>query len=218
MNPRPLAAALLVLALAGCRDDLATIELFAICAPPDDAASCGTTGACEAVLASPRLEVLTSVNVGGVATVNQLEAFVQLNNQLPNNADVDLGRVNTNDFIGEAYLIHFRGVPGLSDVVYPANFTVAAESSSTPVIPIIPSSTMIQLRGAIVDGTTALVIAEVRVRGHLIDGSEIETEAFDVAVNVTDSEFVPAGCPTLGDVRFYCPNAGQTASTECVAP
>jgi hypothetical protein len=218
MNPRPLAAALLALALAGCRDDLATIEIFAICAPPDDAAACGTSGSCEAVLASPRLDVLTSVNVGGVATVNQLEAFVQLNNQLPDNADVDLGRVNTNDFIGEAYLIHFRGVAGLSDVVYPANFTVAAESSSTPVIPIIPQSTMIQLRGAMADDTTALVVAEVRVRGHLIDGSEIETESFDVAVNVTDSGFIPAGCPTAGDVRFYCPNAGQTASTVCEAP
>jgi hypothetical protein len=218
MNWRPLAAALLALALAGCRDDLATIELFAICAPPDDAEACGTTGSCEAVLASPRLQVFTSVTSGAITVVNQLEAFVQVNNQLPDNADRDLGRVNTNDFIGEAYLIHFRGVPGLSDVVYPANFTVAAESSSTPVIPIIPQSTMIQLRGAMADDTTALVVAEVRIRGHFIDGSEIETESFDVAVDVTDSSFIPAGCPTAGDLRFYCPNAGQTASTECKAP
>jgi hypothetical protein len=68
-----------------------------------------------------------------------------------------------------------------------------------------------------VDGS-ALVIVEVRARGHLVDGSTLETGVFEVAVDVLNTDFVPAGCPTAGDVRFYCPNAGQTASTSCSAP
>jgi hypothetical protein len=176
------------------------------------------------VLASPRLTVNTAVDGGGGAVTNTLLAFVQVDNQLLDNADPAAGRVNTNDFIGEEYLISFRGLPGLSDVVFPANFTVRAESSSTPVVPIIPPSTMVQIAAAIPDppagapATPRLVIAEVKIRGHLLDGSTIETGAMEFAVDVFDEAFTPAGCPTVGDVRFYCPNAGQTASTACEAP
>lgn len=204
----------LALPLAGCRDNDASVEIFAICAPPDDAEACGTNGSCGALLASPRLEVFTSV--GGV--LNELQEFIEFRNQLPDNRDLDLGRVNTNDFIGEDFLLSFSGVAGLADVIFPANFTVPADGSSTPVVTLIPQVTMAQLSTALAANTTALVIVELRARGHLVDGSQVETGPYEVAVEVTDASFTPAGCPTVGDVRFYCPNMGQTSSTTCKAP
>lgn len=205
--------ALLAAAAAGCaRDNDASIEIFALCAPPDDAKACGTDGTCEAMLASPRPFVHTTV--GG--QLNQLEMFVQVNNQLLSNDDPASGRLNTNDFVAKEYRLSFRGLP-LSDVVYPANFTVAADTSSTPIVPLIPLSTMAQIRAAPGINSRALVIVELRVRGELRDGSEIETGEFDVAVDVLNSDFVPA-CPNVGDLFFSCPNFGQTASELCETP
>jgi hypothetical protein len=204
----------LALPLGGCRDNDASVEIFAICAPPDDAKKCGTSGSCSSLLASPRLFAYTSV--GGV--VNQLEAFIEFRNQLPDNTDLELGRLNTNDFIGEDYLLSFSGVAGLSDVIFPANFTVPADSSSTPVVTLIPQVTMAQLSTALAAGQTALVVVELRARGHLVDGSQIETGPYEVAVEVIDASYTPIGCTTAGDVRFYCPNIGQTASTTCATP
>jgi hypothetical protein len=167
------------------------------------------------MLASPRPFVFTTVN----GQLNALEMFVQVNNQLLPNGDPELGRVNTNDFIGREYLLSFGGqLPNLSDVVFPANFTVAANSSSTPVIPLIPMSTMQQISAIAPAGAGAsLVIVEVRIRGELRDGSEVETGPFDVAVDVFNADFVPA-CPNAGDLAFFCPNAGQTASLVCETP
>jgi len=214
MKTRTALASALALALAGCTDNHASVEIFAICAPPDDAAQCGTTGECGALLASPRLQVNTQES----GLVNELQAFIELRNQMPNNEDLDLGRVNTNDFVGEEYLLAFRGASGLSGQVYPANFTVPAEGTSTPVVTLIPPATMAQLRTALPDNSTALVIVELRVRGRLVDGSPLETGVFEIAVDVTDANFLRDACPTAGDLRFYCPNAGQTSSTSCEAP
>jgi hypothetical protein len=66
-------------------------------------------------------------------------------------------------------------------------------------------------------GGASVVIVEVRLRGELRDGSEVETGPFDVAVDVFNADFVPA-CPNAGDLAFFCPNAGQTASLVCETP
>jgi hypothetical protein len=206
--------AALTAGVAGCeRDNDASIEIFALCLPPEDAKVCGTDGTCEAMLASPRPFVFTTVN----AQLNRLEMFVQVNNQLLPNDDPALGRVNTNDFIGGDYLLSFGGIPNLSDVVFPANFTVAANSSSTPVIPLIPMSTMAQIRATPGLNSSALVVVELRIRGELRDGTEVETGPFTVAVDVINADFVPA-CPNAGDLAFFCPRPGQTASLVCEAP
>lgn len=217
--------ALLAVAAAGCeRDNDASIEVFTICAPPEDAASCGTDGTCERVLASPRPAVFVTVTPlnGTGAVTNQLEMFVQVNNQLLPNDDPALGRVNTNDFIGGEYLLSFRGLPGLSDVVYPANFTVPADASQTPVIPLIPASTMLQIRPALNGTAGAPVIVELRIRGELRDGTEIETGPFEVAVDVINANFDandPSVCTGADELPVgFCPNAGQTASVACEAP
>lgn len=214
MTPRlPVLVAALAVALSGCRDNDASIEIFALCLPPDDAKTCGTSGSCEAMLASPRPHVFTTVN----GQVNRLEMFVQVNNQLQPNDDPAFGKVNTNDFVGGDYLLSFRGLPNLPDMVFPANFTVAAGSSSTPVIPLIPMSTMTQIRAIPGLPASALVVVELKLRGKLRDGTEIETETFEVAVDVLNADFVPA-CPNVGELAFFCPRAGQTSSFVCEAP
>jgi hypothetical protein len=209
----PLLVALAVGAVGCQRDNDASVEIFTLCLPPDDAKACGTDGTCEAMLASPRPFVFTTVN----GRLNALEMFVQVNNQLLPNGDPELGRVNTNDFVGGDYLLSFGGLPNLSDVVFPANVTVAANSSSTPVIPLIPMSTMQQIIATAPAGSASVVIVEVRLRGELRDGSEVETGPFTVAVDVFNADFVPA-CPNPGDLAFFCPNAGQTASLVCETP
>ena len=217
MNVRPIAAALALGTLAtGCVDNAASVEIFAICAPPDDAAVCAGSATCEAVLASDRPWVF--VTVGGA--VNRLEQFVQLNNQIPNNAEAEIGRVNTNDFIGEAWVLSFSGLAGVADKVHPANFTVPAGGSQSPVIPIIPEDRMTQIGVAMTLAglSQALVVVDVSARGRLVGGQEIETAPFKIAVDVFNADFTGAACPTAGDVRWYCPNAGQTASTACEAP
>ena len=200
-------------ALTGCADELASIEILEICAPPD-AGSCGTSGSCAELNASPRLWVFTSV---GGAT-NSLGQFIQINNQLPANGDPDLYRVNTNDFIGGEYLLEFRSAIPLPPVTFPANFTIEASSSSTPVVPLIPPSTMAALSSAMADGSEALVVVELRVRGELRDGTEIESGPFEVAVDVIDANFPIPTCPTPGDVVYACPALGQTSDVACGAP
>jgi len=217
MKRTALLASALALAATGCKDNIASVEIFAICAPPEDAAQCGLSGECDRLLASDRPFVF--VTVGGQS--NRLEQFIQINNQMPVNETIDAnGHVNTNDFIAEEYLFHYRGAPGVADVRHPANFTVPAESAFSPVVPLIPEGAMTQLNSALgAGGARALVIVEMQVRGHLLDGTELETGIYEVAVDVFDSDFTGFGCPTLGEVvTAVCPNDGQTASIACDAP
>lgn len=211
-------ACVLALASAGCVDNDASIEILAICAPPEDAEQCrGTSGECEMYLASDRPWVYTRRSDG---TLNRLEEFVQINNQLPNNADPDVFRANTNDFIAEEYVLEFKGANGVPKITHPANFAIPASSSFSPVIPIIPESAMTFISAALPDSTMPrLVIAEITLRGRLVDGSEIETGVFSVAVDVFDAVFPGFGCPKPTEiVTAVCPNDGQTASVTCEEP
>ncbi len=202
----------LALALTGCEDNLASVEIFGICAPPDDAGTCGMSGTCGAYLASDRPFVYQRA----FGLVNRLQEFVQINNQLPNNENVDIGRVNTNDFVAEEYLLSFLGVPNVGDVVHPANFTVPAQGSMSPVIPIIPEAAMAAIDANSIGNQT--VVVEVRVRGHFVDATEHETGPYQIAVDVIDGNYPGITCPTAGDIAVYCPNAGQTASVSCETP
>jgi len=216
MNARPIVALAAVLALAGCQDNNASIEIFGICAPPDDAVKCSGTAVCSLYFAGDRPWVYTSV--GGAANVNRLVHFVQINNQLPNNADPGTGRVNTNDFIAEEYLYDFQGVPGLTEWRRRANFTIIAEGSFSPVIPIIPEEAMAVIQAAFAANSTTLVVVGMRVRGHLNGGAVVETGTYEIAVDVINSDFPGyAACTNATDILFVCPNQGQQATVGCAA-
>lgn len=217
MTARPFAAALALGALAtGCVDNSMSIEFYAICAPPDDAEACEWGSTCDEVVGSDRL--WATVTVGGAP--NYLVQSIQLNNQLPNTEDLDLGRVNVNDFIGDAWLLSYSGLAGVADKVHAANFTVPAQGSQSPFIPVIPEDRMTQIGAAMATAglAEALVVVEVRARGRLVGGQQIETAPFKVAVDVLNADFTGVACPTPTDIPFYCPKPGQTASVTCVTP
>jgi hypothetical protein len=210
-------ALLLAAGLGGCTGDQASIEIFAICSPPADATACGTSGTCDKLLAAPRPFVYLRDSLGNP---NGLFLFVQVNNQLPKNGDLTAGRVNTNDFLVERYKYRFPGT-GLADIEVPANGTVPAASSSTPVVPLLPVEVSPDLRTLMnaAGATTAVVSVELRIAGRLTDGSSHETGVFKVAVDVVNAQFPGFGCPKAGDVvTAVCPNDGQTASITCEAP
>ncbi len=217
MTARPIAAALALGALAtGCVDNAMSIEFYAICAPPDDAEACEWGATCDEVVGADRL--WATVTVGGAP--NYLVQSIQLNNQLPINEDLDVGRVNVNDFIGDAWLLSYSGLAGVADKVHAANFTIPAEGSGSPFIPVIPVDRMTQIGAAmaIAGLAEALVVVEVRARGRLVGGQQIETAPFEVAVDVYNADYGGATCLTPTDIPFYCPKPGQTSSITCVTP
>jgi len=229
-----LSATALALALAlgagGCTDNHATVQIFAICGPPSDAATCTTTGACETLLAG-RPWVVTQYIAGPPIVYNSLDLYVQVDNQLPDNSDPTAGRVNTNNAVIERILFSFQiqdyTVGGIPPVVavpvldYPFAQTVPTASSTTPLVPIIPREIMTGLDGLLSgdDDGYALVLADVAFAGHLEDGTNFETAAHTFAVEVYYGFAVLPDCPKAGeDVVAICPHAGQTASIACEAP
>lgn len=205
---------------AGCTaEDRASLEWGPICFP-EDAEACGTSGECEKVLASTRPFVYTNATDAFSAVVfnNQLDLFVQFNNQLPNNADETAGRVNTNDAVIEEYRLDFS-VPGLSipSASYPAYAVIPAASSQTPIVPVIPAATLQIIEGLI--ATTAVVTVDIVARGRLMDGTEFEAGPQQFAVDVIDGTAARPGCSTAGEVVVaVCPHEGQSASVACAAP
>ncbi len=218
---RTLAVLAALVGAAGCASNHGSVEIFALCAPPD-AASCGEDGACTAYLASPRPYFYTAwQDSGGLAHANELQMFVQINNQMPQNGDVTSGRVNTNDFSIDTYRLSFTA-PGVSlpEMDYPASGTVPANGIASPVIPLIPYPIAAALAaGLSAQGITgavpASVTVHVKVKGHLEDGSAYETAEHDFAVDVYNDTFLGYPCPLGKVVTGVCPNVGQTSTWTC---
>jgi hypothetical protein len=213
-------ALVLALGLSGCADNHASVELFGICAPPDNAEECGMGGTCDAFLASARPWVFLKNSSG---SPNGLELFVEVHNQMPENADATAGRVNTNDAIITGYELDVSTLGyAVEDYFYPANFPVAAEGTFTPVIKFIPeeigilmSSGIAAVAGADPGPFTAIVGA--RLVGHLLDGEEFTTGTFTIAVDVWNANHPGYAC-AAGQLVAVCPNEAQTASFACVDP
>ena len=98
MKTRLAALALAAVALA-CADNSASIEPYAICSPPDDAAPV-QLGVRPAVHRAARAR-----HLGEPAA----PIFLQVNNQLPMNDDLSAGRVNTNDAYVTEYEVEYEG-------------------------------------------------------------------------------------------------------------
>lgn len=217
MKTRTLAPLALALSLLACKaDNNASVEIVAICAPPDDALKCAGSAECDMVLASDRPWVYLE---GGT---NRLEMFMQINNLMEDNSDPAAGRTNTHDAFIQAYRLSYRSAFfNYSGYQHPANVTILAGSSQSPVIPLIPEA----ISGAISAAMTAqgvtqgLVIVDLELRGELQDGTDIEAGPFPVAVDVHNDAFPGWVCedPTQVPVKA-CPNDAQTASVACAAP
>ena len=153
----PLAAFIPVLALglSGCVDNHASIEMFGLCAPPEDAEICAMPGTCDAFIASPRPFVFLRNSAG---SLNGLELFTEVHNQMPRNDDASAGRVNTNNAIITGYELDFSTLNYTREgYFYAANFPVAAGGTFTPVIKFIPEEIGLEMsqRIAAAAGTDA---------------------------------------------------------------
>lgn len=221
MKTRLVALAALALAASACTvDNHASVQIVAICAPPEDASDCGTDGTCARSLASDRSVVYTIDSSG---FTNSLQMFMQVNNQTLNNADAATGRANTNDFVIEDYVVAFGGVGAIPSMTIPAGaFTVPAEGSNTPIVRLIPEAAMeyiITNLPPFTDGDPPTVATvDLRLRGRFVNGDRLETGVFRAAVEVRNAFFPGFACPAGEVVIAICPNDGQTASITCEAP
>ncbi|HUL59237.1 MAG TPA: hypothetical protein VLU43_08180 [Anaeromyxobacteraceae bacterium] len=229
----PVLAALLF--ASGCVDNRSSVEIFGICAPPTQADTCSEAATCANSLASPRLDHYLTVTFAGATVDNPLESWFQFNNQLVNNADVETGRVNTNDFTAtELHLSYDASGVSIPSVHFATGaFTVPAAGTTTMVLSLIPETLSPQIGAAMTARglTNVPVVVHLRLFGHLLDGSTIETGTFDVAVNVynddlcnatvgpaADPPFLsPCDCPTAGQSPFFCPGFDPfgTSSITC---
>jgi hypothetical protein len=209
-----------VLGASGCADNHASIEMLALCAPPEDATECGMAGTCETYLASAR----PWVSLFAFGAPNGLQMFTEVHNQMLANDDPSSGRVNTNDAIVTGYELDISNVAyDRRAYPYPANFGVRAESSFVPVIQFIPPEIALDMSSRLSamapgDPGPFTTLVGVRLQGRLLDGSEFETGTFQIAVDVFNDDFPGFGCVKPDEVVVaVCPNTGQTASVACEA-
>ena len=209
MTRRALAFALAAaLGATGCADNMTSVQIAAICAPPDDAAICTFASTCDAQF----------IGITAIDTVqtNTLWLIVQVNNQTTNNADSNTSRTNSHDAYVEEVDVEYEApfaIPDARQRIGP--FVVpAAGSAVISMFPIPPAA------GDIIDaqlvGSTAVgIVAKTKLKGHYQDQTPFETAALEVAVDVCEGCFDPNPCTTGLPVAF-CPNFGQSpASVEC---
>jgi hypothetical protein len=169
-----LATAALLGALAGasgCVDNRASVQAQHVCFPSDD---CTFDDTCEEYIGYPALAKTDSA-------YDDLWLLLQVANQMPNNEDLALGRTNTNDAHIDETVVAYEGALGGEQSIG-SNFRVPAGGTSIV-------SVKLALDGAVA-GTAAApteLLANVRFRGYLDDGTRFETGEFPVWIKVCDT-------------------------------
>lgn len=232
IGPSRLAALLLLAAMVSCTKNDSSIEIFAVCAFPEDATKCESVGKCDRFLLG-RPAVATAIAPGTPAMgpfQNDLTLIVQVNNQLPNNADKSTYRVNTNDFTVEEYRLSYSSnppiaIPGFS---VRTNLIVPAAGTAAPFVPLIPWEVMAAIDAAdpvysdpsgAITTAGAIVDVELKLFGHTRDGREIESAPWVLPVQVFDGIAFDPVCVGTGEVlKDVCPHIGQSGTFACGTP
>jgi hypothetical protein len=188
----------LAVAFSGCAEDNdASITMRAICVPTDD---CTFAETCDAqYIGYPTLDVAVS---------QSLWLFLEVANQLPNNADAALGRTNTNDAQITEAVIEYERV-ALPRVAVRSAYLVPANGSAVISVQVIPDSLG---AGAVLAGAAPVeAIANVRLRGRYFHGDDFETGEFPVAVRICN------GClgPQCGGARTCPPQSEGQLPLSC---
>jgi hypothetical protein len=197
--------AALVAGAAGCqRDNDASVTTRAICMPTDD---CTFADTCDAqYIGFPTLDVAVS---------DSMWIFLELANQLPNNADAALGRTNTNDAqITEAEIEYER--VALPSVRVGSAFLVPANGSAVISVEVIPDrlDAAAALQAFAPTAEPREMIANIRLHGEYPSGEDFETGEFPVAIRIcTGCLGIQCGgaptCPPLseGQLPLTCMDA-----------
>jgi hypothetical protein len=153
----------------GCADDRASVQIQSVCAPPD---TCAFSGACEAQYISwPTLDTAASAT-------DTVFLYLQVENQLPDNGNPDIGRLNTNDAHVDEAVIEYEGFP-LPKAVVGSNFNIPASETSVVKVEVISSTA-----GTALGAFTGEVVANLRLRGYYDDGTRFETGEFPITVRI----------------------------------
>jgi hypothetical protein len=196
MNARTLAL-LVAAGLAGCVGNNSSVEMAAICSFTED---CTFSGECDTMMgAKPWVDV---------SMTDEMILMVQFNNQVPNNENVEVGRLNTKDARITSYEVTYD--PGdIAGGTIDVNYLIPAGGTAVlPVWVVIPGSGADLSLGAVPPNPltgAASVVAHVVARGSYQDGGDFKTAEYDVALDVLNGGG-PAGC------EAFCPFiAGQIA-------
>ncbi len=184
----PLIAAL-ALALsgaAGCAPDRMSLEPYCVCAMPDN---CSFSGGCDACS-------LGTQTGNGTAP---LYAAIELRNQAPNNEDLKVGRVNTNDAHVTGYAVTFAGGGPAGFTVYEGTQPVPAGGSGVVIVKLAPI------------GAVGKYTSQVSFIGYYDNGREFETEPFPVGVEIVST----ATFPCSGTDVDVCPGTGAQGNRAC---
>ncbi len=207
MKTRILPLALLGAALSGCiQENYASLEFYGVCAGPTPDT---TTGAC-VYSASCDLYALFTYWYDP-AVVSELLVPIEMFNQLPNNADLSAGRVNTNDAIIEEWRFEYLvGDLVAMEATAAENMVVPAASHKTALVPVFPAS----LNG-IMSALPAnwQFTVNVRAAGRYNDERSFETGPFKVAAGKR-SYSAPLSC-VAPKFLAACPQIGQEGSYAC---
>lgn len=181
-----------MIALAGCRDNGASIQIQAICSATDD---CVFADTCDMVaLGNPTI---------AADRTTMLTLPLQLENQLPDNSDKNTYRVNTNDAHIDEVAVEYEGAY-TGSAEFGSGGTIYASGTSVVLVDIVPHSIGSQLAGPAWPEYSAL-LAKLRLRGYYDNGSRFETAEYPVAINVCSG----ANCAPTCTSGLYCPRPGQ---------
>lgn len=193
---------------AGCLDNRAqtSVQMSQICSATDD---CTFTPTCATQHIGPV--------VIDVSLTNELMLFIQLNNQLRNNADLAIGQVNTNDAHLIGVSVEYDGVAlPAGDVSPPANVLVPAAGASTAGVIAVHAAAGNQL--ALLPTLPVEFTARVKGHGFFDNGQTFETGEFPVRMVACDGCLGVISC-TAPALPQACPGFGQSpAAQTCVTP
>jgi hypothetical protein len=199
----------LAFGLPGCVDNQAFIEFANLCFPqPATAANTcpASSNTCTTIVGEGRLFV-------DIGVVGELIQQIQINNQLPDNADATTGRVNTNDALIEEFRFTYStagaSIPSTSS---PQTVLVPAANSQSPFVIVMPPGIIAVLSAL---STPREVVVNVSAAGHLKDGSTFVAGPYPIPVDVCSGCAGVTTCPQAGQLPTYCPQFGQTASVAC---
>ncbi len=206
MTTRILPLLALSAALCGCpQENHASLEFFGICSnPAPTATGCTYSSTCDTY-------ALFTYRYDPTAVADLLVP-IEMSNQLPNNADLSSGRVNTNDAVIQQWRFEYvyNGTI-FATAAESANFTLPAQQHKVAMVPVVPAS----LNGLMTGLVGVDFDVNVRAAGRYLDETYFETGPFKVPVGV--ATYVPPFTCTTGTLEG-CPQKGQSGSYACVSP
>jgi hypothetical protein len=213
-----LALLLSLLALTACADNHGSVAIAGICAPPTDATTCSFSSTCGAVY--------LGMNMMDLGRTNLLWLIVEVDNQLPDNANSSTNRTDTNRAYVREYEIEYAGgvLPKATGPMAGSTMVPASGTTTMSVFPV-NEATGAALAALVGANTHLDVVAKVKLKGVFGDNTSFVTGPYDVTVRacrgtgcyIANLPFIPpATCSDPAKFPVFCPAPGQApASVTC---